>query len=124
MSQSSLSKSKQVGTWLGFYGLWLLLSTLWGVVAFQMQTTLLYLGILVVQTPEIRPAGWNTGTISGINRCTFLILGSLWLGLVVFTEKYLREGREENRLLARAGLLLLIIGGLYGGSVAMLYLLS
>lgn len=124
MTQSSLSKSKQVGTWLGLYSLWLLLSTLWGVVAFQMQTTLLYLGILVVQTPEIRPTGWNTGTISGINRCTFLILGSLWLGLVVFTEKYLREGREENRLLARAGRLLLIIGGLYGGSAAVLYLLS
>ncbi len=119
-----LSTSKQIGGTVGLYLLWLLLAVLWAVVAFQVQTTLLYLGLVVVQTPEIRPTGWNTATISGINRCTFLVLGALWLGVVVFTERYLREGLEQNRLFAYAGRLAVIAGLSYGLGAGLLWLLS
>ena len=118
------SKSKRMGALVFLYSLWLGLAAFWAVAAFQLQTTLLYIGYLIIENPSLRPTGWNTSTLSGINRCTFLLLGSLWLGLVIFSERYLRESLEEDRLLINAGRLLLIIGGIYGFSVALLYILS
>ena len=124
MSHNLESKSKRVGATVLLYSLWLGLAALWALVAFQVQTTLLFLGILIIQNPSIRPPGWNSGTLSGINRCTFLLLGSLWLGLVIYSEKYLRESLEEDRLLVNAGRLVLIIGGIYGVSIGLLYVLG
>lgn len=113
-----------MGAMAFLYGLWLGLAALWAVAAFQLQATLLYIGYLIIQNPALRPTGWNTSTLAGINRCTFLLLGSLWLGLVIYTEKYLRESLVEDRLLVNAGRLLLIIGGIYGFSAGLLYLLG
>ena len=124
MSHNLQSKSKRLGAIVVLYGLWLGLAVLWALLAFQLQVTLLYIGNLIIQNPSLRPTGWNTGTLSGINRCTFLLLGSLWLGLVIYSERYLRESLEEDRLLINAGRLLLIIGGIYGFSVGLLYVLS
>ena len=124
MSHNLESKSKQLGAVVFLYGLWLGVAALWALVAFQLQTTLLFIGILIIQNPSLRPTGWNSGTLSGINRCTFLLLGSLWLGLVIYSERYLRESLEKDRLLVNAGRLLLIIGGIYGVSVGLLYILG
>jgi hypothetical protein len=88
------------------------------------QNLVLYLGILVIQNDALRPTGWSSDTLSGINRCGFLVLGSLWLGMVVFTEKYLREGAAEQQLLRRALRLALIGGAVYLLSAGLLFLLS
>jgi|GEM_PF-1312256 len=124
MSHNLQTKSKRLGATVLLYSLWLGLAALWTVTAFQLQTTLLYISFLIIENPTLRPTGWNTATLSGIYRCTFLILGSLWLGLIIFTERYLRESLEEDRLLVNAGRLLLIIGGIYGFSAGLLYLLT
>lgn len=113
-----------MGAAILLYSLWLGVAALWAVVAFQIQSTLLFISILIIQNPSIRPTNWNTGTLSGINRCTFLLLGSLWLGLVIYSEKYLRESLEEDRLLINTGRLLLIIGGIYGFSAGLLLVLG
>ena len=97
---------------------------LWTFAAFQVQNLILYLGLLVIQNPSIRPPGWSSDTIVGINRCSFLILGSLWLGLAIFSEKYLREGSHEEHLLQNALRLTLIGGGIYAFSTGLLYILG
>lgn len=116
--------AKKILTVVGIYGLWILLLILWTLAAFQVQNLVLYLGILVIQSDSLRPTGWSTDTLSGINRCGFLILGSLWLGMAVFTEKYLREGAAEQQLLRRAFQLALIGGAVYLLSTGLLFLLS
>ena len=124
MSHNLQTKSKRLGATIFLYGLWLGVAALWAVVAFQVQATLLYVGFLIIQNPSLRPTGWNTGTLSGITRCTFLLLGALWLGLVIYSERYLRESLEEDRLLVNAGRLLLVIGAIYGFSVGLLFILG
>ena len=111
---------------LGFssYGLWLLSAAMWAAVMFQLQVLLLFFSILVLETSWLRPPGWNNETLKGIEKCGFLVLGSLWLGLVIFSERYLRKGVTENRFWQRVLHLVLVGGGIYGLSAALLYLLS
>ena len=122
MSRKLQRRSKRIAPHIALYGLWLLLAALGVLAAFQLQVTLLHLGIVVVQNPDLRPVGWNTSTITGINRCTLLVLGALWLGLVIYSERYLRDGLEEHRLLGRGARLLLIIVAIYALSAGVLYL--
>ncbi len=75
-----------------FFGAWLFLSILGIVVAFQLRVTLLSMGLFAVKRPSLRPTGWNTSTIHGLDRFVILILGIAWLFMVVFLENYLREG--------------------------------
>jgi len=116
--------SNKVFTLLGVYGLWILLLVLWTLAAFQVQSLVLYLGILVIQNDTLKPAGWSGDTLSGISRCSFLILASIWLGMAIFTEKYLREGATEQHLRQRSLRLGLIGGGIYLLSTGLLYLIS
>lgn len=109
---------------LQLYSILALLMILWAVVAFQVQATLVYIGILVVQNPSLRPVGWNSSTIVGLSKCGILVLGAIWLGLLPFTEKYLREGLEDERLWTRIGRLLVVIGGIYGISAGLIYVLG
>ncbi len=102
MHNASTTRFKRILIFFSIYAWWLGLIVLWTFAAFQAQNLILYLGLLVIQTPSIRPPGWNNDTLVGINKCGFLILGSLWLGLAIFTEKYLREGACEERLLQNA----------------------
>ena len=57
---------------LGIYALWVALSALAALTAYQVYGTLLYIGLLVVDNPKLRPPGWNTATIHGLSR--FLVL--------------------------------------------------
>jgi len=115
---------RKIMTLTAIYGLWILLVILWAMVAFQLQALMIYLGILVIQTPTLRPTGWNTSTLDGIYRCSFLLLGSLWLGMAVFIEKHLRERSAAQRLWPTALRLALIGGAIYGASAILLYLFS
>jgi hypothetical protein len=116
--------SRKLGAKLGLYGLWAVLAALWAVAAFEVQALLLYLGIFIVEHPALRPSGWNTTTLSALNRCGLVILGAAWIGLVIFSERYLRDGLEEGRLRSRLVRLVLVIGGIYGASLGLIYLLS
>ncbi len=79
-----------------FFVLWVLFSLFWGILAWQLQSLFLYLGLLVIDNPTLRPTGWNTQTIQGIYRCGFFLVGSLWLGLVIFTMNYLRDATDDH----------------------------
>ncbi len=101
--------SNRVVNGILFIVLWVLFAVFWGFVALQLQNLVLYLGLLIINSPTFRPSGWNSHTIHGIYRCGFFILGSLWLGMVIFTLNYLQEGVSKHQLLHYA--LHLFLGG-------------
>ena len=74
---------------MSLYGLSIVLAILWAIAAFQLQSLLIYLSIIIVQTPALTPPGWNSSTIVGLSKCTVLILGILWLGLSLYTHNAL-----------------------------------
>jgi hypothetical protein len=115
--------SKNIGLFVGLYGSWLLISVLWAITLYQLQALILGLTLLVIQTPWLTPTGWNSSTLSGVVRCTTLLLGGLWLGLVIFTEQYLQDSVTEHRLLRNIGRICLIIALIYGLSALALFLL-
>ena len=119
-----LRRARGVLEKLGLYGLWSILSTFAALAVYQAYVTLLYVGILAVQTPATRPPGWSTKTISGLSRFLVLVLGAIWLFLVSWGEGYLREGQEEGRLRARVARAVVFIATLYGTSAGVLLLLS
>ena len=109
---------------LGICGLWITLAALAALVAYQVYGTLLYVGLSVVQTPDLRPPGWNTATIYGLGRFLVLVLGICWLLTVSFLVGYLREGVELRRLWRRVAGSLLIGGVIYGLSAGALWMLQ
>ena len=115
--------SKNFLSTFGFYLFWLILAALGAVVAFQLQVTFVYLGLLLIQSP-LRPVGWNTSTLSGINRCGYVIFGLLWLGLAIYLEKYLSAGHAEGRMGIYFLRLALGLVGVYLFCAALLYLLG
>jgi hypothetical protein len=122
MGQNLRPNFNRIGAFVALYGLWLVIVLLWSIVSLYLQRTLLVLALWVIQTPALRPAGWSTSTLVGINRCGYLILGGVWLGMVLYTERYLREGLDEGALLVRAGRLLAIIAIVFGLSLALTFL--
>jgi len=123
MTKNITLKSKRVLSALSFYLFWAILAVLGAVVALQLQITFVYLGLLLVQSP-LRPTGWNTSTVSGISRCGYLVFGILWLGLVLYLEKYLSAGLDEGRLGVYFLRLALILVGIYLFCGALLYILG
>ena len=106
------------------YGLWVALAVLLALAAFQVRATLIYIAILVVEDPSLRPSGWTTGTIHALSRFLVLILGGFWLGLVIFSGEYLGEIGKRRFLRTRVFHLMLFAAALYGVSYAVLVLLS
>lgn len=119
-----LQRVQHILATLGLYGLWGILAAFAALAAYQVYITLLFLGLLAVENPATRPAGWNTATIYGLSRFLVLVLGALWLLLVLFSEDYLREGARQRQLRARVLRLVLFIGAPYGISYGVLFLLS
>jgi len=115
--------TKKLGKFFGVYGFWIMAAVLWILAGIQLQRVFVLLGNLIIQS-QFKPIGWNSATLSGINRCGFLIFGSLVLGVIIYSESYLREGATEGELLHRAGRLLLIAGGLFVFGLALVFLLS
>jgi hypothetical protein len=109
---------------LGFYGLWGTLSAGLVLVAYQVYATLIFIGILIVENPTTRPAGWNTGTMTALSRFLILVLGGTWLVAVSLLEGYLRDASEQGRLRNSVIRLLFVMGGIVGFSIGLLFLLS
>lgn len=117
-----LERLKSVFSNIGYFVLWLVLATLAGFLVFQIHATLIVVSIDIIQNPSTRLPGWSMETTYGLSRIFWLILGVLWLGWVMFTESYLREGKNRNHLIKRSLLLLLIVGVIYGISYLVLLL--
>jgi hypothetical protein len=121
--QKIVTNVKQISTVTVLYSLWLGSIVVWVLVAIQLQRLILLLGNLLIQSPAIRPAGWSSATLPGINRCAYLVAGIVGLGIILYSEYYLREGYVEKTLWRRAGRLFLIAGSLLGLSIGLVFLL-
>jgi hypothetical protein len=109
---------------ISLYGLSAVLAILWAIAAFQLQSLLIYIGILVVQTPALTPPGWNNGTIVGLSKCTVFILGILWLGLSLYTHTSLSQAQEDHHLWGSAARMVILVISVYVLSAGLLYLLG
>jgi hypothetical protein len=104
--------------------LWILLAILATLTAFQLHATLIFLAILVIENPSLRPTYWSMDSLHGLGRVLWLVIGVLWLGWVMFTEGYFREGKHLRVLRQRAIRCFLITGGIYLLCVIILRLLA
>jgi hypothetical protein len=107
----------------GVYLIWIGVAIMAAFTAFQLHATVLYVGILVVENPVLRPTGWNTGTVNALSRFTWLILGIIWLALVIFSESYLMDGVKGHTLRRRATRLVILVAAVYGLNYLALVLL-
>jgi hypothetical protein len=109
---------------IGYILIWLGLAILATFTAFQIHATLIVISLAVIETPSIRPPGWSTGTTYALSRAFWLVLGILWLGWVMFTEGYLREGYERQLLKQRTIRLTIILAAIYGYCLLILFILQ
>jgi hypothetical protein len=98
---------------VGYIVFWLGLGIFATLTAFQIHGTLIAISLIVIENPSLRPLGWSTGTVYALSRVFWLVLGILWLGWVMFTEGYLREGYQRQFLKKRTLRLLIILGATY-----------
>ena len=98
---------------LGHYVLWAALAALLALVLYQLHAALVFVGLEAVENPSTRPAGWNTGTIHGLSRFLFLVLGAVWLVSVSLMERFLGQAQEEGRLRRSVWRWLIVIGVIY-----------
>jgi hypothetical protein len=117
-------KMQSIFAQIGYAFFWLLLVVLATFTAFQIHGTLIAISISIIENPSLRPPGWSTDTIFALSRVFWLILGIFWLGWVMFTEGYLREGYQRHQLKKRTLRLAIILAVSYGTSLIVLYLLS
>lgn len=126
-NEISKAMSKRIRSVFGIlriYGLWVVFAVMAALTAFQVHTMLIFISVLMLENPSLRPTGWTTGTIYGLSRVLWLVLGIFWLGWVMFSEGYLREGEELHILKPRALRLFIIIGTIYAVSYGVLLLLE
>ncbi len=96
---------------LSSYFWWAVLGVLVTLTLFQVHGTMIALSLAAVQNPATRLPGWSTDTVYGLSRFLWLILGVFWLGWVMYTLEYLREGQKYHILkerTVRLGLILLV----------------
>jgi hypothetical protein len=98
----------------GYFFFWLALAVFATLTAFQLYGTLIAVAEAIVSNPSLRPYGWTTDTIYALGRLLWLILGILWLGWIMFTEGYLREGYQQQLLKKRTIRLTVILTAIYG----------
>jgi hypothetical protein len=102
---------------------WLILSVSVTLTLFQVHATFISIAVVVVDTPSLRPIGWTSGTIYGLSRLLWLLLGICWLGWIMYTYEHLRESKQLKILGQRFFRLLLLLGAVYFSSYAVLLFL-
>ena len=109
---------------LKYYGAWALTALALIPMLIRLKALALVSAWRVINNDALRPPGWNSSTLVAVDKCTtFLALGA-WLMGVLLVEGYLQEALAEGRLLARAGRMLLVIGGIYAAAEVLLWLIG
>jgi len=116
-----IQKIRPVLAQIGYAVFWLGLIVLATLTAFQVHVTLIAIALAVIENPSLRPLGWSTNTIYGLSRIFWLLLGILWLGWVMFTEGYLREGYQRQLLKQRTLRLMIILAAIYAACLLILF---
>ena len=117
-----LKKLQPIFAQVGYAVFWLGLIILATFTAIQVHGTLIAISLAVIQNPSLRPPGWSTDTILALSRVFWLVLGIFWLGWVMFTEGYLREGYQRHLLKQRTIRLVIILAVIYAACLLILYL--
>ena len=118
-----IKRMQPVFAQIGYIVFWLGLAILATLTAFQVHGTLIAISHAVIKNPSLRPLGWSTDTLYALSRVFWLILGILWLGWVMFTEGYLREGYQRQLLKQRTIRLTIILAAIYVACLLILFLL-
>lgn len=78
------------------YAVWIALAVAAGFVAWQWNGAILAAAAWVISKPNLRPVGWNSGTLIAVQRLAVLVIGSVWLIAVMYMENQLREATREG----------------------------
>ncbi|MFT5193063.1 MAG: hypothetical protein ACI9EW_000447 [Cellvibrionaceae bacterium] len=68
----------------------------------QLYALSLYVGVVWVNNEAWRLPGWYPFTIGALTRFVGFILGTIWLGLMVWSERNLDVALQKGKLRARA----------------------
>jgi len=109
---------------LGYPIFWVISAVLITLTLFQVHATIIAIAVVVVINPDLRPIGWNTGSVYALSRLFWLILGIIWLGWVMFNESFLREGKQLGILRLRVTRLFITIVVIYLVCYLIMLLLS
>lgn len=118
-----MERAQAVLSRLGYLIVWVISAILITLTLFQVHVTLIAIAVNIINNPSLRPVGWTTGSVYGLSRLLWLILGIIWLGWILFSEGYLREGLERNLLKQRTLRLLLIPLGVYAFCIVILQII-
>ena len=118
-----LKRMQPVLAQVGYIVFWLGLTVLATLTAFQVHGTLIAISLAVIENASLRPLGWSTDTVYALSRVFWLILGIIWLGWIMFTEGYLREGYQRQLLKHRTIRLIIILAVIYAACLLILFLL-
>ncbi len=108
---------------LGYILTWLVLAIFATLTGFQIHATLIACAVFAVNSPTFRPVGWTTQTIYNLSSLLWVGLGIVWLVWVMYTQEYLSEGKQLQRLKKRGLRVFLSVGVTYLTFSAVLLLL-
>jgi hypothetical protein len=111
-----LQRLQSITNNISYLVFWIIVAVLAALTAFQLHANLILISMAIINNPTLRPTGWSTDTIYGLSRVFWLVLGIFWLGLVMYSERNLYEGKNQGQLLKRFTLLIIILGVIYGVS--------
>jgi hypothetical protein len=108
-----MASRPSAATQVAAYVAWFVLTILAAIAAFQLNAALLVLADAVIRNDALRPAGWNSSSLTNIQRLSVFVLGSLWLITILWIENHLRSAARDGHLVRE-------IGRLGGGLLALL----
>ncbi len=117
-------QKKSIFLSIQYFGLWGVTAVLLIPTLLQVKALILYTSLLMIESESFRPPGWNTGTLTGVDKCTTFLGIVIWLIVVMFAEGHLRESIAQGKFLSYAGRMLLIILSVYVSSAVILYLIG
>ena len=65
---------------------------------FELYTLMLYVNLVWVNNETLRLPGWYSFTIHALTRMTGFILGTIWLGVMVWSERHLELALGKGTL--------------------------
>ncbi|MEM9773898.1 MAG: hypothetical protein AAF902_04915 [Chloroflexota bacterium] len=89
----------------------------------QLYSLMLYVNLVWVNNETWRLPGWTSFTIHALTRITGFTLGTIWLGLMVWSEQFLDKALRQEKLRPRAYKMLGYALGLGIVSIGLLTLL-
>lgn len=84
------------------YSWWLVILALLTLTLFQLHALYVYIWLLIIENPMLRPVGWSSNTLHAISRIGYFIAGIIWILVAYIAEYQLHTKRnaKDKRLVA------------------------